>query len=356
MRKIPVGILGATGIVGQQYIQLLQNHPWFEITWLAASERSAGKSYAEAVHHRWLLHIPIPEAIANVKVHSVEDASEAKKHCDLVFSALSGHEVEQIEENHAAAGLWVFSNASAHRKTSDVPILIPEINSHHLAIIPRQRQRRGWNTGCIVVKPNCSIQSYLIPLYALHKQFKIKRAIVTTFQAVSGAGHPGVASLDVMDNVIPYIPGEEEKSEWEPLKILGEIKGDAIEPLSSMVFAAHCNRVPVLDGHMACVSAEFEKKPALEEILHVWQNFRGAPQEQSLPSAPEQTIVYRHEHNRPQPRLDRNTHRGMAVTVGRLRSCPVFDVRFVGLSHNTVRGAAGGGILNAELFISSREH
>ncbi|MBN2518801.1 MAG: aspartate-semialdehyde dehydrogenase family protein, partial [Candidatus Altiarchaeota archaeon] len=237
-----------------------------------------------------------------------------------------------------------------HRHTPDVPMLIPEINPGHLDIIPIQKKNRGWKNGFIVVKPNCSLQSYMAPLYALDSEFGVERVIITTLQAVSGAGHPGVSSWDAIDNVIPFIKGEEEKSEVEPLRILGRIEGNKIVPRNDWKVSAHCTRVPVLDGHMACVSVGFKEKPSKEEMLKIWKNFKAEPQKLKLPLAPEQPIIYREEPDRPQPRLDRDVDKGMAVTVGRLRECNVFDWRFVGLSHNTVRGAAGGGILNAELL------
>jgi aspartate-semialdehyde dehydrogenase len=347
--KIPVGVLGATGIVGQQYVQRLINHPFFELSFLAASPESVGKTYAQAVEGRWHGHDACPKAIGALLVHGVDDIAIALRECRLVFSAVSADVAKIYEERYAEAGLAVMSNASYHRGTPDVPVLIPEVNADHLQMIRIQQKNRGWQRGFIVVKPNCSLQSYMIPLFPLHRQFHMKRLIVNTLQAVSGAGFPGVSSLTISDNVVPFIAGEEEKSEDEPLKILGVIQGEGIEHAKSPMIAAHCHRVPVIDGHLASVSVEFEKKPTREEILQIWSTF-SCPY--ALPSSPDQLIVYRQESDRPQPRLDRMAGRGMAITVGRLRCCPVFDFRFTALSHNTIRGAAGGGILNAELLVS----
>lgn len=350
MKKIPVGILGATGIVGQQYLNLLANHPWFEVTYLASSEQSAGKTFAEAVKDRWHQDPLLLRKFANLKVHAMDDIKTCKQECRFVFSAITTQAAKIYEEKYAEEGLPVLSNASYHRKTTDVPILIPEVNPNHLDMIPIQQKNRGWSKGFIVVKPNCSIQAYMIPLTPLHPDFKVKKIIASTLQAISGAGHPGVASLDIHDNVIPFIEGEEEKSENEPLKIWGAIQNNAIQNSKDVSLSVHCNRVAVLDGHMACVSVEFEKKPTLEEILNYWTNYKSLAQKLELPSAPEHTIIYREENNRPQPRLDRWVGNGMSVTTGRLRPCSIFDYRFTALSHNTIRGAAGGGVLNAELI------
>jgi aspartate-semialdehyde dehydrogenase len=364
MQKIPVGVLGATGMVGQQYIALLLDHPWVEVRYVAASPRSAGKLYSEAVESRWHatrgdLGAVIEAGTGSLIVMDANDISRAvaaARRGDLafVFSALEmgKAEIQALEEAYAGAGIPVVSNASAHRWTADVPMLIAEVNPQHTDIIAYQQKSRGWDKGFIVVKPNCSIQSYMTPLWALLQAgYEVKRIIVSTLQAVSGAGYPGVASLDVIDNVVPYIGGEEEKSEDEPLKILGRIADGKIENASGLKISAHCNRVPVVDGHTACVSLEFgEKKPSIDEVKRVWARFRGVPQELDLPLAPRQPIILREEPDRPQPRKDRDAGKGMAVSVGRVRPCKVFDLRFVGLSHNTVRGAAGGGILNAELL------
>ena len=358
MAKIPVGVLGATGMVGQQYIHLLKDHPWFEVRFVAASPRSAGKKYKEATAGR--VHFPsVLDSVGGLSVADAGDLSRATAaakagDCAFVFSALEmgKDETRSLEDSYAAAGIPVISNASAHRWTEDVPVLIAEVNHHHTDIIPAQRKARGWDRGFIAVKPNCSIQSYTTPIYALLQAgYEIKRLIVTTLQAVSGAGYPGVPSLDMIDNTVPYIGGEEEKSELEPLKILGSIDGAVFKNAEFPKVSAHCNRVPVVDGHSACISLEFgSKKPSIEEVKKLWADFRSLPQELKFPFAPERPIIVREENDRPQPRRDRDADKAMAVSVGRIRPCNVFDLRFVGLSHNTVRGAAGGGILNAELL------
>lgn len=348
--KIPVGLLGATGVVGQQYLQLLAAHPWFDVAFLAASDQSAGKTYEEAVKGRWRLSTPIPSHFRSMPLFSLHDLKTAVKDCHFVFSALSTDAAKEFEETYAKAGLPVLSNASYHRQAPDIPVLIPEVNAQHAHVIPEQKKNRGFDKGFIAVKPNCSLQSYMIPLAPLLK-FGIKQVMVTTLQAVSGAGYPGLSSLDITDNVIPYISGEEEKSEWEPLKIFGKVEKNRILPANNIALSAHCNRVPVLDGHLACVSVKFATLPSHEEILVCWKSFQAEPQEMQLPMAPAQPIRYREEADRPQPRLDRDEERGMAVTAGRLRKCPILDYKFVALSHNTVRGAAGGGILNAELLL-----
>ncbi len=359
MQKIPVGVLGATGMVGQNYISLLNDHPWFEVRYVAASPRSAGKTYAEATAGRWHLAAPYSPHVGGLVVADANDvgaakAAAARGDCAFVFSALemSKDEIKALEEAYAAAGIPVVSNASAHRWTSDVPMLIAEVNPHHVEVIPAQKKSRGWDKGFIVVKPNCSIQSYMTPIHALRLAgYEVRRMIVTTLQAVSGAGYPGVPSLDMIDNVVPYIGGEEEKSEQEPLKIFGKVENGVIANAAAPLVAAHCNRVPVVDGHTACVSLEFgDKKPSVEDVKAIFSSFRALPQELSLPFAPDRPIIVREENDRPQPRLDRDADKAMAVSVGRIRPCKIFDLRFVGLSHNTVRGAAGGGILNAELL------
>lgn len=353
--NIKVGILGATGSVGQRLIQLLENHPWFEIVHVAASPRSAGKTFEEAVAGRWLMPTDIPDKVKNLKVKEVSKIEQVKDECKLIFSAVSmaKDKIKEIEIAYAEKGFAVVSNNSAHRHTENVPVLIPEVNPEHSKIIRHQRQEHGWDRGFIAVKPNCSVQSYVTPVYALmEKGYKIDEMIITTLQAVSGAGYPGVPSQDMIDNVVPFIGDEEKKSEIEPQKIFGNIKAGAFVYDDSIKISAHCNRVPVMDGHTACVSMNFKgDKPERDEILEIWQNFRGEPQELELPMAPEQPIIYLNENDRPQPRKDRNRDKGMAVTVGRLRECNVFDYRFVGLSHNTIRGAAGGGILNAEFLV-----
>ena len=344
MEKIPVGILGATGMVGQQYIALLENHPWFEVRYVAASPRSAGKLYEEAAGGRWnATRGSLGGTVAKLTVEDANDVSRAQaaaQRGDLafVFSALEMEkdDIKRLEEGYAGAGIPVVSNASANRWTADIPMLIAEINSGHTDIIPLQQKNRGWDRGFIVVKPNCSIQSFMTPLFALQQAgYEVRRVIVNTLQAVSGAGYPGVSSLDILDNVVPYIGGEEEKTETEPLKILGSIRGNGFVNAPGPQISAHCNRVPVVDGHTACVSLEFGgKKPSPEEVRELWKGFRALPQELDLPM----------------PRKDRDQDKGMAVSVGRIRPCAVFDLRFVAVSHNTIRGAAGGGILNAELL------
>ena len=354
MQHLHVGILGATGMVGQNFIRLLEDHPWFSITYLAASPQSAGKRYQEAVEDRWLMSTPVPKTVQDLVVGDANDVMAAQGKCDLVFSAvdLDKKAVEALETAYAAAGLAVVSNHSAHRLVADVPMIIPEINADHLEVLTDQRKARGWSRGCIVVKPNCSIQSYMTPLWAwIQAGYRPQRLIIATLQAVSGAGYPGVASLDIVDNVVPYIKGEEEKSEIEPKKILGRVANGVIVSDASLSISAHCNRVPVVDGHIACVSVEFAGiKPGVEETIRIWRGFQSIPQQLELPSAPKEPIIYRQELNRPQPRKDRDVDQAMAVTVGRLRPCNVFDLRFVGLHHNTVRGAAGGAILTAELM------
>jgi len=356
MKKIKVGILGATGMVGQNYIRLLENHPWFDVTYVAASSNSAGVKYNEAVKGRWQMTSPIPKNVAKLTVEDVMDIEKAKNKCDFVFSAFEISDkqiVKETEEKYAEAGIPVVSNASANRWTLDVPMLIPEINANHTDIIATQKKNHGWSKGFIAVKPNCSLQSYITPIYALNKAgFPISKIFITTLQAVSGAGYPGVPSLDMIDNVVPYIGGEEDKTENEPLKILGEIKNGKFEKAKDLNISAQCMRVPVSDGHLACVSIKFKnKKPTKEEILKIWNEFKGVPQDLKLPFAPVHPIIYNEEDNRPQPKKDRNNDKAMAVTVGRLRKCNIFDYKFVALSHNTVRGAAGGGILNAELLV-----
>jgi aspartate-semialdehyde dehydrogenase len=346
-------------MVGQQYIALLADHPWFEVRYAAASPRSAGKKYAQAVAGRWQLARSYSLPAGGLVVEDANDLAPARAaakagDCAFVFSALEmgKEETRALEAAYAAAGIPVVSNASAHRWTPDVPMLIAEVNPDHADIIPLQRKNRGWDTGFIAVKPNCSIQSYMTPIHALLQAgYEIPRLMVTTLQAVSGAGYPGTPSLDVIDNIVPYIGGEEEKSEREPLKILGAIAGNVIESVSLPRISAFCNRVSVTDGHTACVSLEFgAKKPSIDEVKRIWASFTALPQELGLPMAPRRPIILREEADRPQPRKDRDADKGMAVSVGRIRPCTVFDLRFVGLSHNTVRGAAGGGILNAELL------
>jgi aspartate-semialdehyde dehydrogenase len=355
-RKIPVGVIGATGMVGQNFLRLLNNHPWFEVKYLAASPASAGKHYKDAVAGRWHMREDIPDQCREIIVEDASLVDKAVGKCQLVFSAveMDNQAILAVESEYARKGFAVVSNNSAHRNTEDVPVMLPEINHDHLEIIPIQQKKHGWNKGLITVKPNCSIQSYMLPIYALIQAgYPIDKMIVTTLQAVSGAGFPGPASIDLIDNIVPYISGEEEKSEVEPRKILGEIKDGKIVPNENIQISAHCNRVPVTDGHTACCSIKFAgKKPEIEEVIHIWRSFSSVPQEIKLPSAPLPPMVYRDENNRPQPQKDRDVGNGMTVTVGRLRKCNVFDYRFIGLHHNTIRGAAGGAILTAELLVA----
>jgi aspartate-semialdehyde dehydrogenase len=355
-KKLKVGVIGATGMIGQVYLKLLSRHPWFEVTYLAASPQSAGKKYADAVAGRWHMSEEIPVDYGNIVVEDASNVSKAIGKCRLIFSAVEMDKkaIMALEEEYAGRGFAVVSNNSAHRQTEDVPVMVPEINHSHLDIIPEQQKKRGWKQGLLVVKPNCSIQSYMLPLYALIKAgYPIESMIVATLQAVSGAGYPGPASIDLIDNVLPSLAGEEEKSEVEPAKILGRIEGARVIPDISIKISAHCNRVPVSDGHIACVSLKFAgKKPNMDEVISIWRNFTSLPQELKLPSAPVPPIIYRDEADRPQPRKDRDAGQGMAVTVGRLRKCNVFDYRFIGLHHNTIRGAAGGSILTAELLVA----
>ena len=353
--KIKVGVLGATGMVGQRYIKLLEDHPWFEVTYVAASPRSAGQLYKDAVANRWLIGAEIPAGVQNLMVEDANLAEKAIGKCQFVFSALElpkKEDIKNLEAAYAAEGIPVVSNASANRWTEDVPMLVPEINYSHLDVIADQKKHHGWDKGFIAVKPNCSLQTYMMPIHALIQAgYEIKRMVVTTLQATSGAGYPGVPSFDMIDNIVPFIGGEEEKTEKECLKILGTVKDGKIENAAGPIVSSTCTRVPVIDGHTACVSLEFgDKKPSMEEIEKIWTSYTSVPQELKLPSAPEHPIVVRHEENRPQPRRDRETEKGMACVIGRLRPCNVFDIKFVALSHNTKRGAALGGILNAELL------
>ncbi|MEM4181553.1 MAG: aspartate-semialdehyde dehydrogenase [Candidatus Pacearchaeota archaeon] len=354
MKKIKAGVLGATGAVGQNYLLLLENHPWFEVSYVAASPKSAGKKYGEAVRGKWFMDRAIPENIESLVVGDATKPEEALGKCDILFSSYEGSkdEIKAAEMTYAKLGFPVISNNSAHRWTEDVPMIIPEINYDHIRLIDIQRRNRGFNRGFVVTKPNCSIQSYMTPIEALRKEgYQINKVVVTTLQALSGAGYPGVASLDILDNIIPYINGEEEKTEQEPLKIFGRINGEKIFIEENLEISATCTRVPVIDGHMAVVNVNFnEQRPNLDEIINIWNNFQSEPQRLNLPSAPKRPIIYLNEENRPQPRKDRDAENGMAVVVGRLRECNVHDVKFVGLSHNTIRGAAGGAILTAELL------
>ena len=356
MKKIKVGILGATGMVGQNYIRLLEEHPWFEISHLAAAPQTAGKKYGEEMTGKWQMDTSMPKNVSEIVLADVSNIESAKNNCDFVFSAFameSDDAIRKCENKYAEAGIPVISSSSANRWVKDVPMIVPEVNPNHLEMIKIQQKNNSWDKGFVVTKPNCSLQSYIIPIYALMEAgFEVKKIIVTTMQAVSGGGYPGVPSLDVIDNIIPLIKGEEEKSEKEPLKVLGSIKDGVLKDFDDLQISAHCNRVAVTDGHLACVSVLFgDKKPSEEKIISIWEKFKAEPQRLELPLAPMPPIIYKKEDNRPQPKKDRLEKRGMAVTIGRLRKCNVFDYRFTCLSHNIIRGAAGGGVLTAELLM-----
>ena len=342
--RIEVGVLGATGMVGQEFVSFLEGHPWFDLTWLGASDRSAGKAYREATN--WRLGGVMPEHVRDIRVEECKPGNAPR----LVFSATDSSVATEIEQAFAQAGHVVVSNSRNHRMEPDVPILIPEVNPDHLKIIPLQQRRRGWK-GQIVTNPNCAAIVLVMALAPL-KRYGIKLITVTTMQAVSGAGYPGVASMDISANVIPYIGGgEEEKVENETQKILGDFTGDAIRPLAAKV-SAQCNRVPVVDGHMVATSVALRDQPSIDELIHAVDHYRSVPQERKLPSAPPRPLIYMTDNDRPQPRRDVERERGMAVFVGRLRKCPVLDYKFIALGHNTVRGAAGAAVLNAELMYS----
>lgn len=344
IRKFRVGILGATGTVGQRFIQLLENHPQFEITALAASDRSQGKTYAEACS--WRLPGELPKAVAKLEVKAPAPPLD----CELVFSSLPGDIARATEGSFAAAGYPVISNSSAYRMDPDVPLLIPEVNHEHLALLDAQR-RKFSDGGFIVTNPNCSTIMLALALAPLHTRFNVKAVVVTTMQAISGAGYPGVASLDILDNVLPFIAGEEEKIEQETVKILGAENGDHIDHANIEV-SAQCNRVNVADGHFGAVRVKLANSATLEEVRDAFVTFRSLPQQMRLHSAPAQPILVRNESDRPQPKLDRDAGNGMSITVGRLQPDSVLDYRFVVLSHNTIRGAAGAAVLNAELLIA----
>lgn len=352
MSKKKVGIIGATGMVGQRFATLLAEHPWFEVVELAASPRSAGKTYEEVVSSRWAMSTPIPEKLKNIVIKDASaDVEKIANNVDLVFCAvdMKKDEVKALEELYAKHECPVVSNNSAHRFTPDVPMIIPEINAHHAEIIPYQRKRLGTKRGFIAVKSNCSLQSYVPALYPLNK-FGIKNVLVCTYQAISGAGKTFETWPEMVDNVIPYIGGEEEKSEKEPLKIWGQIENGVIVNATSPNFTAQCIRVPVSDGHMAAVFADFEHKPSKEEILDIWKSFKGRAQQLNLPSTPKQFLHYFSEDNMPQTRLHRDLEGGMAISIGRLREDTQYHYKFICLSHNTLRGAAGGAVLMAELL------
>lgn len=349
--KLKVGILGGTGMVGQRFISLLENHPWFEVTTIAASPRSAGKTYAEAVGDRWKMTTPMPEAVKGIVVMNVNEVEKVASKVDFVFSAvdMTKDEIKKIEEEYAKTETPVVSNNSAHRWTPDVPMVVPEINPEHMKVIEFQKKRLGTTRGFVAVKPNCSIQSYA-PVLTAWKEFEPYEVVATTYQAISGAGKTFKDWPEMEGNIIPYIGGEEEKSEKEPLRIWGEIKDGVIEPATSPVITCQCIRVPVLNGHTAAVFVKFKKKATKEQLIEKLVSFSGAPQKLDLPSAPKQFIQYLEEDNRPQVTMDVDYEKGMGVSVGRLREDTVYDWKFVGLSHNTVRGAAGGAVLCAELL------
>lgn len=351
MKKTNIAILGATGMVGQHFIQLLENHPYFDVKVLAASASSEGKSYQEAVHARWNLKSPMPNYVKDMIVEDVHNLEKIVPQVELVLCALDMDKqaIVELEERYAKAEIIVVSNNSANRWTKDVPMIIPELNKNHIDIVEAQKKRLGTKKGFIAVKPNCSIQSYVPMLFAL-RDFGLKEVVVSTYQAISGAGKTFDTWSEMVDNVIPFIGGEEEKSEKEPLRILGEVIEQEILPASEPIISAQCIRVPVSDGHLATVSVKFDKKPSREEILTRWKNFETAIDKLNLPSAPKPFIVYFEENNRPQTKLDREAKKGMQVSAGRLREDSIFDYRFVGLSHNTLRGAAGGALLVAEMI------
>ncbi len=351
MKTFNVGIIGCTGMVGQRFATLLANHPWFHVSVLAASPRSAGKTYEQAVGNRWAMTEPMPESLKNMTVYDASNVSEVAAKADFVFCAVDmpKADIRALEEAYAKAECPVVSNNSAHRGTADVPMIIPELNANHVEVIPYQRKRLGTKRGFIAVKSNCSLQSYVPALFPLSK-FGITRSLVCSYQAISGAGKTFERWPEMVDKLIPYIGGEEEKSEQEPLKIWGKVENGVIVPATSPAFTAQCLRVPVSDGHFAAVFCSFEKKPTREEILEIWASFRGRAQELELPSAPKQFLHYFEEDNMPQTRLHRGLEGGMAISLGRLREDSQYDYKFVGLSHNTLRGAAGGAVLLAELL------
>ncbi|MFA6867276.1 MAG: aspartate-semialdehyde dehydrogenase [Clostridia bacterium] len=350
-KKLRVGILGATGMVGQRYITLLENHPWFEVTALAASPRSAGRTYEEACEGRWKLKLPMPEYVKKMVIKNVNDIEAVASEVDFVFSAVAmkKEEIRDIEDAYAKSETPVVSNNSAHRWTPDVPIIVPELNSYLLDIIPFQQKRLGTKRGFVAVKSNCSIQSYS-PALSIWKEYEPYEVIATTYQAISGAGKTFEEWPEMIGNVIPYIGGEEEKSEKEPLKVMGHIENGVIVNAEFPIISTQCVRVPVLDGHHAAVFVKFRKKPTKEQLIEKLVNFKGLPQELNLPSAPKQFIHYHTEDNRPQTLLDVDCDNGMAINIGRLREDNIYDFKFIGLSHNTIRGAAGGSVLSAELL------
>ena len=344
MKKLEVGILGATGMVGQRLVSLLENHPWFELTWLAASERSAGKKYSEACN--WRLREPLPEGFRGLPVEECRPGRAPQ----LLFSSLDSSVAGDVEKDFARAGHAVVSNSSNYRMDPDVPLLIPEVNPDHLALVRVQRKERGWG-GMIVTNPNCTTVGLVMSLAPLEKKFGLDKVMMTSLQAVSGAGYPGVPTLDILGNVIPFISGEEEKVEREARKLLGRLTDGRVQA-AEFALSAQCNRVPVEDGHTESISVSLKSKAMVEDLLEAWRKFRALPQERRLPSAPERPIVVRSERDRPQPKFDAQTEGGMATVIGRVRPCPVLQFKYIALSHNTIRGAAGAALLNAELMKS----
>ncbi len=348
MKKLEVGILGATGMVGQRFVSLLENHPWFEVKWLAASEKSAGRTYVEACN--WRLREPMPPAVQQLRVHECKPGPPQAHVPQLLFSSLDSKVAGEVEKEFARAGHAVISNSSNHRMDPDVPLLIPEVNPDHLALVRLQRKQRGWN-GMIVTNPNCTTVGLVMSLAPLEKAFGLEKVLMTSMQAVSGAGYPGVPTLDILGNVIPYIAGEEEKVERETQRLLGRLSDGQVKP-GDFPVSAHCNRVLVEDGHMESISVSLRSKASLEDLLEAWRKFRALPQERGLPSAPRHPIIVREEHDRPQPKFDVWVEGGMATVIGRVRPCPVLQFKYTALSHNTIRGAAGAALLNAELMKS----
>jgi aspartate-semialdehyde dehydrogenase len=344
MKKLEVGILGATGMVGQRFVSLLEHHPWFEVAWLAASERSAGKTYAEACN--WRLREPLPKAVRDLPVHECKPEHAPQ----LLFSSLDSKVAGEVEKEFAQAGHAVVSNSSNHRMEPDVPLLIPEVNPDHLALVRVQGKQRGWK-GMIVTNPNCTTVGLVMSLAPLHKAFGLEKVLMTSMQAVSGAGYPGLPTLDILGNVIPFIAGEEEKVERETRKLLGRLTDGHVH-LGEFTVSAQCNRVPVEDGHTEAISVSLMSKPSLEDLIEAWRKFRSLPQERELPSAPKHPIIVREERDRPQPKFDVNAEHGMATVIGRVRPCAVLQFKYTALSHNTIRGAAGAALLNAELMKS----
>ena len=354
-KKLRVGILGATGMVGQRFISLLENHPWFQVVTVAASPRSAGKTYEEAVGGRWKMDTPMPDGVKKLVVMNVNEVEKVASTVDFVFSAvdMSKQEIRQIEEEYAKTEIPVVSNNSAHRWTPDVPMVVPEINPEHFDVIQYQKKRLGTSRGFIAVKPNCSIQSYA-PVLTAWKEFEPYEVVATTYQAISGAGKTFKDWPEMVENIIPYIGGEEEKSEQEPLRLWGEIRDGVIVKAEEPKITCQCIRVPVLNGHTAAVFVKFRKNPTKEQLIEKMVSFRGLPQELELPSAPKQFIQYMEEDNRPQVQMDVNYENGMGISVGRLREDSIYDWKFIGLSHNTVRGAAGGAVLCAETLVAKK--